>query len=484
MFNKTMNQPQRSFASFEPLRFQLLLFSLAICAAPAAAQTRAPEFDYPKLQDEAVGLLQQYLRINTSNPPGNELQTARFLHDLLAREGIESQILDTLELPAGRANFYARLKGDGSKKAIALVHHMDVVPVSREYWTVDPFAGTIKDGFLYGRGALDMKGHGIIQVMAFIALKRAGVPLHRDLVLIANSDEESDGLGSRTFIAKHRDLLEGVEYLLTEGADTRVENGKVKWWGIDVGEKRPFWQKLTVHGTTAHGSVPTPDNPVPRLARAIERLAAWQTTVRISPAVARFFKAQAPFETGLHRTWLADATAALKDPKGRAWLLSDPGRNALLRNTVTPTVLTGSNKTNTIPPVATAEIDIRLLPDQDTTVFQQAMRRVIADTGVHLETIGDVPPRFDAPLDTELFQAIERVVGRMLPGIPVATPVSAGASDRPYYAGAGLICYGLDPYLVEFKDNETGVHGNDERIALDNVGFGVKFYLNSLLEAQ
>ena len=452
--------------------------------ARADGQSLAPGFDYDKLQAEGVELLQQYIRINTTNPPGNELQTARFLHDVLTKEGIESQILDTLELPTGRANFYARLKGDGSKKAIAIVHHMDVVPVSREYWTVDPFAAEIKDGYLYGRGAIDMKGHGIIQLMAFIALKRAGVPLHRDIVLIGNADEESDGLGSRTFIKQHPDLLKDVEYLLTEGADTRVEKGKVKWWGIDVGEKRPYWQKLTVNGKTGHGSVPTAGNPVPRLARAIERLAAWQTEVRISPAVARFFKAQAPFETGQHRAWMADAVAALKDPKGRAWLLSEPNRSALLRNTVTPTVLTGSNKTNTIPPEATAEVDIRLLPDQDLAAFDREMRRVVADTAVHFQTIGDVPPRMDSPLDTGLFKAIERVVGQMLPGVPVATPVSAGATDRPYYAGVGIICYGVDPYLIEFSDNETGVHGNDERIALSNVGFGIRFYLNTLIEAQ
>ncbi|MEP6474823.1 MAG: M20/M25/M40 family metallo-hydrolase, partial [Gemmatimonadota bacterium] len=353
-----------------------------------------------------------------------------------------------------------------------------------EFWTVDPFAAEIKDGYVYGRGALDMKGHGIIQLMAFIALKRAGVPLHRDIVLIGNADEETDGIGSRTFIKNHPDLLKGVEYLLTEGADTRVEHGKVKWWGIDVGEKRPYWQKITVHGKTSHGSVPTPGNPVPRLARAIGRLAAWQTEVRISPAVARFFKAQAPFETGPHKAWMADAVAALKDTKGRAWLLSDPGRSALLRNTVTPTVLTGSNKTNTIPPEASAEVDIRLLPDQDLAAFDREMKRVVADTAVHFQTIGDVPPRMDSPLDTELFKAIERVVGRMLPGIPVATPVSAGATDRPYYAGAGIICYGVDPYLIEMSDNENGVHGNDERLSLDNVGFGVKFYINTLIEAQ
>jgi acetylornithine deacetylase/succinyl-diaminopimelate desuccinylase-like protein len=479
-----MNRPQCSLASFEPPRFQLLLISLALCAAPATAQTRAPEFDYPKLQDEAVGLLQQYLQINTSNPPGNEIQTARFLHDLLSREGIESQILDTLELPAGRANLYARLKGDGSKKAIALVHHMDVVPVSREYWTVDPFAGIIKDGYLYGRGAIDMKSQGIVQLMAFIAIKRAGIALHRDLVFIANADEEDAALGSRTFIARHPDLLQGVEYLITEGEDSRVVNGKVDIWAIDVGEKRTFWRRLTVTGTTVHGSTPLPDNPVVRLAQAVARLGAWQTQLRVLPAVARWFAAEAQFETGSHRAWLADPAAALRDPRGKAWLLSDPERNAFLRNTVTPTGLKGSSQTNVVPPVATADIDIRLLPDQDTLVFRRALLKVIADTSVHLSLLGDDTPPYNAPLDTDLYRVLGQVAREMLPGVPVASRIAVGASDRPYYAKAGILCYGIMPFKLDTDEYDSKVHGNDERISLENVGFGVRYMINTVLEVQ
>jgi acetylornithine deacetylase/succinyl-diaminopimelate desuccinylase-like protein len=468
------------------MRFRVcpLAFALALTAAPLHAQNGAPRFDFDSLQREAVTLLSQYIRINTTNPPGNELATARWLQQVLAKEGIEGQILDTAELGPGRANFYARLKGNGGKRAIALVHHMDVVPVTRANWSVEPFDGLVKNGYIWGRGTIDMKGHGIIQLMAFIAIKRAGLPLDRDVVYIANADEETDGLGAITFVKRHADLLQDVEYLLTEGADTRVENGKVKWWGIDVGEKRPFWQKMTVEGKTSHGSVPTGDNPVPRLARAIARIAAWQTPIRVTPAVARFFRAQAPFETGEHRRWLADAATAIRSPRARTWLTADAERNALLRNTISPTVLLGSNKTNTIPQTASAEIDIRLLPDEDTVAFRRQLESVIADPRVKLTTLAEVPPRYDAPLGTDLFHAIERVAGRMLPGVPVATPISAGASDRPTYAQAGIICYGLDPYLIELSENKRGVHGNDERISVDNVGFGVKFYVGLLQEIQ
>jgi acetylornithine deacetylase/succinyl-diaminopimelate desuccinylase-like protein len=456
-----------------------LLLGLSL---PAAAQ--APAFDFNQLQDETAQRLSEYLRINTSNPPGNELATARWLKEVLAKEGIEGQILDTAELGPGRANFYARLKGNGSGKAIALVHHMDVVPVSREFWSEDPFAGLIKDGYIWGRGALDMKGHGIIQLMTLIAIKRAGIRLDRDLVYIGNADEESGGSGARTLISRHPELIEDVEYLLTESGGSRVEKGKVRWFGLNVGEKQVYWQKLVVKGKASHGSRPTPYNPVPRLARILTRVAAWETPLRVTPAVDRYLKAQAPTETGEHRRWLADAASALRTRRGRAWLLSDPERNALLRNTISPTVLVGSNKTNTIPPEASAELDIRLLPDQDTVAFRRELLRVIGDTGVTLTSIGDMAPRFSAPLDTEMSRAIQRTAARLLPGVPFATTTSTGATDRPYYAGAGIICYGVDPALVDIEEVRRGVHGNDERVSIENLGFGLRLYAGVIQEMQ
>jgi acetylornithine deacetylase/succinyl-diaminopimelate desuccinylase-like protein len=461
------------------MRTLTTLLLLLLSATPLAAQ-----HDWDALQEEAAGLLSEYLRINTVNPPGNELAAARWLAGVLAREGIESQILDTVEMGSGRANFYARLKGTGKGGGIALVHHLDVVPATRSQWTRDPFGGEIADGAVWGRGALDMKGHGIIQLMALIAIKRSGVALRRDLVYLGNADEETEGLGAITFVRRHPELLDGVEYVLTEGADTRVEGGRVRWFGVDVGEKRPLWTRLTVEGTTSHGSVPLGDrNPVPRLARAIARVAAWQTPLRLSPAVERFFKAQALDAEGAGRRWLADPRAALLSPAGRAWLVAEPERNALLRNTISPTVLAGSDKTNTIPQVASVDLDIRLLPDEDPVAFRRELERIIGDSLVRLSDIAPITPRYDAPLDTELFRAIERVAGRLLPGVPVATPVSPGATDRPTYAGAGLVAYGVDPYLIPIEANRHQVHGNDERLSLANLGWGVRFYVGLLEEA-
>jgi acetylornithine deacetylase/succinyl-diaminopimelate desuccinylase-like protein len=459
---------------------RLVALALLI-ASPLAAQASAP-IDYAELREETAQRLSEYIRINTSNPPGNELATARWLAGVLAKEGIQGTILDAAELGAGRANFYAKLPGTGGGKGIALVHHMDVVTATPKDWSIAPFAGTIKDGHVWGRGALDMKGHGIIQLMALIALKRAGVRLSRDLVYVGNADEEIGGLGSRIFIEKHPDLVKEIEYVLTEGADTRVEQGKVRWFGIDVGEKRAWWKKLVVKGTTSHGSVPLGDNPVERLVRALGRIVAYETPVRLTPAVDRFFKAQARDQKGQAKAWLSNAAAALDTKRGRAWLLGEPERNALLRNTITPTVLRGSETTNIIPQEASAALDIRLLPDQDTVAFRRTLERLIADPKIALESIGDMAPPYSAPLDTEMFRALERVAGRLLPGVPVATTMSAGATDRPYWAAAGPICYGIDPWLVELEESRYSVHGNDERLSLENIEFGLKFYVETLLE--
>jgi acetylornithine deacetylase/succinyl-diaminopimelate desuccinylase-like protein len=462
----------------------LLVVALLLLLAPPLAAQNQVSIDYAKLREEAAQRLAEYIRINTSNPPGNELAAARWLNDVLAKEGIRGMILDTAELGPGRANFYARLPGDPGGRGIALVHHLDVVTATAKDWMVDPFGGEIRDGYVWGRGALDMKGHGIIQLMAFVALKRAGVRLDRDLVYVGNADEEIGGLGSRTFLERHRDLVKRIEYVLTEGADTRVENGRVRWFGIDVGEKRTWWKKLVARGTTSHGAVPLGNNPVDRLIRALNRIVEYRTPVRLTPAVDRFFKAQARDQTGSGKAWLSNAAAALETKEGRAWILSQPERNALLRTTITPTVLRGSEATNIIPQEASVELDIRLLPDEDTVAFRRTLERLIADPEIRIESIGDVAPLYSAPLDSDMFRALERVAGRVLPGVPIATPVSAGASDRPYWNVAGPIAYGIDPYLVELEESRLSAHGNNERLSLENIEFGLRYYVEVILELQ
>ena len=472
----------------QSLRSLLSLFAVHAAAAASVAPVRAhaqkKQIDFAALRDETVRAMSEYLQINTTNPPGNELATAKWLQAYLAKEGIEGQILDTAELGAGRANFYARLRGDGTQQAVALVHHMDVVPANAERWSVPPFSGAVKDGYVWGRGALDMKSQGIIHLLSLVALKRAGVHFTRDIVYIANADEEVEGSGATVFTRRHPDLLKDVEFLITEGEGTNVDHGVVRWFAVGVGEKRAYWLRLVAHGTTAHGSIPRADNPVPRIARAVARAAAWETPIRLLPAVDRFLKAQATLETGQHRAWLSNAAAALATSKGRAYILSDPYRNAILRNTIAPTVLTGSTQTNIIPPLASAELDVRLLPDEDTVAFRRELVRVIGDSSVHIEVLPGVMPSYSAEINTPLVRAVEEEIAELLPGVLVTTPLAAGATDRPTYSHLGLQAYGLEPYIVEDSEEVRGVHGVDERLSIANIEFGLKLITGVLQRIQ
>ena len=460
-------------------------FAIARRPSPVAGLQQSGPIDWNALSDETVRTLAEYLKINTTNPPGNELQGALFLKRILDREGIPAQLLDTAELkPSGRANLYARLKGNGSKKAIALVHHIDVVPATPSTWTTDPFSGSITDGFVWGRGALDMKGEGIMQLMALLAIKRSGVPLTRDIVFIANADEELGSTGAQLFVDRHADLLKDVEYLITEGGTNYVDKGKLEYYGVGVAEKRTFWQHLSVKGVPSHGSRPTRQNPVPRLVAALDKIARYETPLHVTPGVDKYFRDIARNYSGEKRTWLLNVKQALQDPKGRAWILSEVYWNAILRNTISLTGLQGSNKTNVIPPEATAEIDIRLLPDADPEQFLATIKRIVNDTAVHFSTTITPKTPLESPIETDLFRAIERASRERDSSAIVTTPMLTGATDRPIYRKLGIVTYGFDPFKAEAADAQKGVHGNDERISLENVRFGVRYTYDILRYVQ
>jgi acetylornithine deacetylase/succinyl-diaminopimelate desuccinylase-like protein len=458
---------------------------LAAALTPITNAAAQRPVDWDALQRETVEILSDYLKINSANPPGNELDGALFLTRILEREGFEVRLLDTAEFRGRRgANLYTRLRGSGSRKAIALVHHIDVVPADTRYWSVDPYAGAIRDGYLYGRGALDLKGQGIVHLMAMIALKRSGAPLTRDIVFVANPDEELGSTGAITFVERHADLLRDVEFLITEGGNNSVRGGTLGYYGVGVAEKRTFWQRLTVTGVPSHGSRPTPHNPVPRLVRALDRIASYETPLHPTPGVRRFFRDISRNYQGEQRAWLANIDSAVTLPRARAWILSDVYWNAILRNTITLTGLQGSSKTNVIPAEATADIDIRLLPDTDPAGFLATLKRIVNDTAVTWTTLLAPKTPLESPTDTDLFRAIERAARERDPGAFVTTPMLTGATDRPTYRALGIATYGLDPFKVDAADSQRGVHGNDERLSIENVGFGIRFLYDVLRYAQ
>jgi len=441
---------------------------VALLTAPGDAEWKA-------LGDEATGLLSQYLRINTTNPPGNEIAAAHWLADVLRRDGIEARIFE----PApGKANLYARLSGDGSARPLILLNHMDVVLASPEYWTVDPFSGLIKDGYVWGRGALDMKGEAIAQLMTLLILKRAHVPLKRDIIFLATSDEEiGAGVGAAWIVEHQADLVRDAEFLLNEGGVTRGDvRGGVEFYGVGTTEKSPFWLDVTARGTAGHGSRPTPDNPVHRLIRALNRIADWRTPLTVTPTVERSFRDLATIERdSTARRWLSDIRTALRDSVAVRAITADLTYNALLRNTISITGLKGSDKTNVIPPVATAAIDVRLLPGQDPAAFLAELTRVVGDTAVTLRPQGPNWPATESPIETEMFRAITAVAHARHPNALVTTLMLPGFTDSHYFRRIGIASYGLGPFPLT-QGESRGVHGNDERVRVDALRFGVRFY--------
>ncbi len=460
-----------------------LLAILSLIGAPAQSGAQKA-IDWNALSQEGQTILSQYLRINTTNPPGNEILAARFLKDILDKEGIPAVVLDTVELGGTHANLYARLKGNGSKKAIALLHHMDVVPVTPSQWSVDPFSGEVKDGYIWGRGAIDMKGEAVAHLMAMIALKRSGAKLNRDIVFIANADEEFTSTGGIAFVKNHADLLKDVEYLITEATENSVVDGKVKYFAVGVSEKRTFWEKLTVKGIPSHGSRPTKNNPVPKLVAALDKIAKYETPLHVTPGVQKYFRDIARLYAEPKKTWLSDVTKAVENPEAREWILSDVYWNAYLRNTISPTVLSASSKTNVIPPEASAEIDFRLLPDTDPEKFLAEMQAIVGDTAVHWSPILGPKTPLESPIDTDLFRAIEKAAKERAPDAFVTTPMQTGATDRPTYRKLGIVTYAIDPFLTEQAERQKGVHGNNERLSVVNVGFGIKYVYDILRYVQ
>src|SRR5260370_34477416 len=441
---------------------------VAIIAAPGDA-------DWKPLGAEATALLSKYIRINTTNPPGNEIMAARWLADVLRRDGTEARLF---EPAAGKANLYARLAGDGSARPVILLNHMDVVLASPEYWTVDPFSGLIKDGYIWGRGALDMKGEAISQLMTMLILKRAHVPLKRDVIFLATSDEEiGAGVGAGWIVEHQADLMRNADFLLNEGGLTRSDgHGGVAYYEIGTTEKSPFWLDATARGTAGHGSRPTPDNPVHRLVRALNQIAAWQTPLVVTPTVERSFRDLSTIERdSTFRGWLGDIRSALKDSNAVRTITADLTYNALLRNTISITGLKGSDKTNVIPPIATAALDVRLLPGQHPAAFLAALVRVVGDSAVTFRPQGPNWPATESPTETEMFRAITAVAHERHPNAPLTTLTLPGFTDSHYFRRLGIASYGLGPFPLSQGDSR-GVHGNDERVGLDALRFGVRFY--------
>ena len=425
--------------------------------------------NWDQLFEEAISHLQKYLRIQTVNPPGNELEGARFFKNIFDGESIPSQLF---EPSPGRGNLLATLKGDGTKRPLLLLNHIDVVPVERTGWEADPFGGVLKDEYLYGRGALDDKSMGIVEMMLLLILKREGVRLKRDILFFASADEETGGEGGVQWAVENLPTLTESEYAINEGGYIILnEEGLADRYEISNGQKVIFQLRLKARGTSGHGSMPHSDNPNVKLTQALEVITKWETPFKILPMVKVYFSKMAPKQPPEERTFFTDIEKGLKDTTFSKRLTSNPIYNAMVRDTICLTVLHGGNKTNVIPSESTATLDCRLIPGSSKEDFLKQVEEKLGSE-VEVEVIGESQSLPPSSLDTELFLAIQHYAARNDPGCPVVPQLLPGGTDSRFLREKGIITYDFCPFRLTEKELMR-VHGNNERIALENLRFGM-----------
>jgi acetylornithine deacetylase/succinyl-diaminopimelate desuccinylase-like protein len=412
--------------------------------------------------DEATRMLQEYVRIDTSNPPGDTRKAADFLAGIFAREGIP---VTRYESAPGKAIIYARLKASASPpagKAIVLLHHMDVVPADRSQWKLDPFAATIQGSELWGRGSFDMKGQAVAQILAFLRLKRDRVPLSRDVILLAEPDEEVGGaLGARWMIANHYAELD-PEYVIDEGgfgSRDMFAAGKLVY-GIAVAEKKIVWLKVRAEGVAGHGSQPHDQNPNDRLVRAIGRL------LSQPPATGRFSVLQ-----------------TMQERVGT--FAANKFTNAIQHSTIAVTWLRSGvgdpPKINVIPSVAEAGLDCRVLPGTTKDQWIAEIARGLGDPGLKIELINESDDPIVSPQDTPLYRSLEAAIKRRHPDAIVTSILIPYGTDSNAFRPRGVKSYGVFPAILS-TDTVGSMHGDAERAPLDGIVEASAVFFEALRE--
>ncbi|MFL6202953.1 MAG: M20/M25/M40 family metallo-hydrolase [Thermoanaerobaculia bacterium] len=432
---------------------------LIVLAAAALFGARSPELSEP------ARWLQAYLRIDTTNPPGREHLAAAYLAGILRREGIPVHVART---PDGRASLWARLSSPRSNgRALVLLHHMDVVAPGPG-WSARPFGGEVRDGRLWGRGALDDKSLGIAQLAAFVDLKRRRVPIERDVVFLAVADEESGGLRGTSWLLQNRpEMFQGVEAVLGEGGRAQAVGERLLWWGIEVAQKRPLWLEVSTSGRGGHASGLNPQSAnhqlIQGLARMLQRPIRW----RVTPPARGYLQAIAPLHNDHWKRVFGNIDQVIR-PEGPSEFLL-PGMANLFADTVQVTVLRGGERINVTPARASARIDVRLLPDTDADAFLKEIEDALGD-GVDVKVLVTSPPTSPSPAGGRLYAALREVLSADAPVVPTFIP---GFTDSRFFRERRIPAYGVTTFALA-GDDLRGIHGPDERIPLDELDRGVE----------
>ena len=419
--------------------------------------------DCNTLTEEATDLLSEYLRVDTINPPGNETRAAKWFGEILDAEGIEYEMYGPTE---SRQSLVAKLEGDGSRgDGLILLNHTDVVPFEREHWTKEPMGGEVSDGFIWGRGAIDMKGMGIIELITFLLHKRHNLPLKRDLIFMAIADEEAgSSFGVEYFDREHPELLE-CAYVINEGGcgTSEILGHERPTFNIGVSEKGPFWVTLKTIGTPGHGSVPTADNAAVRLVSALEKISNWERPIIQTPEVIEYFQQ-------LHDNGI------LEEPPSFEYLeklaQGNPRLKSLQTNSISLTTINAGVKMNVIPAGASATLDCRLVPGYDREKFMKELEDVINDPQVEItrEFESSTPP---SRMDTELYEIMVATAKDAVEDSIVLPSVSTGFTDSRVFRRRGTPAYGFVPFLLGAQEVGRG-HGNDECVSIENLTLGMQ----------
>jgi acetylornithine deacetylase/succinyl-diaminopimelate desuccinylase-like protein len=455
----------------------ILTVALAL-AASAGARAQAPVAspDLNKLADEAQTWLSDLVRINSVNPPGNEAAVAKYISAIFQKEGISNEILD---MAPGRSIVVARLQAGplpDPTNALLLVAHQDTVGVDASKWTTDPFSATIRDGYMWGRGAIDDKAMLAANIATMVQLKRSKARLSRDVLFLATDDEEQGGAASiKVAIQKYWDKI-ACAYALNEGGRVIVKAGKVQYVGVQASEKVAYNVTVTATGSSGHGSLPKPDNAVVHLAAAIQKLGTYQVPAQPNTITRRYFEQLAKIEDDEIAKWMR----ALEQPE-RADLavkhLGDesPMWNSMLRDTIAPTMLQAGVRVNVVPSEATANLNIRMLPGHSIQELMGQFVKIVNDPQIRFQLAPDsgenAPP---SELTSPLYQAIERLTPQEFPGAITLPLLGTGATDSASLRLHKVQAYGLEPFPM-IEDDSSRVHADNERIPVDSFHKGVIF---------
>lgn len=425
-----------------------------------------------ELTEHAFRLCQELLRIDTTNPPGNELPAAELLADELLQAGLEPAVLESAP---GRGNVVARLRGTNAKPPLLLTAHLDVVEADPAHWDHPPFGGQVHDGCLWGRGAIDMKNMAAMSVAIITRLAREGVKPERDLLFAGVADEEAGCRYGSMWLCDHHPDLVRSEFAIGEGGGFNIVVAGKTFFTVQVAEKGVCWVRARAVGEPGHGSMPRRDSAVVKLSEAVARLGKHGLPRHASAPVEQFVGAlaenfPAPLRPVIRMLGSPQASPAIlraiPDPSVRRAF------RALLGNTASPTVLRAGGKTNVIPGAAEAEIDGRVLPGQSEESFMRELRAVLGDH-IDLEVLHSLPPVVTEPKESSLYSIIDEVMAERAPNAPVVPFVLQGFTDAKAFTSIGAKWYGFAPVrlppTLRFADM---FHGHNERIPVEGLAWG------------